>query len=85
MAMVLSGIGSIVARELGQLALDNSPMLQQVAQSAVVNIAKKSFDYTLDTNPNFASFLGHFGITKFNSGNTHSTFTKRGRHRRITY
>ena len=84
MAMILGGIGSIIVRELGQLALDNSPMIQQVAKSTAVDIAKKSFDYTLDTNPNFASFLGHFGITKFNSGHTHSTFTKRGRHRKIT-
>jgi hypothetical protein len=82
MAMVLTGIGSIVARELGQLALDNSPMLQQVAQSAVVNIAKKSFDYTLENNPNLERFLGSIGIHRFTH---HSTFTKRGRHRKISY
>jgi hypothetical protein len=85
MAMIMSGIGSILVSELGKLAMEHSPLVKQVATNAVVDVAKKSFDYTLDTNPNFASFLGHFGITKFNSGYTHSTFTKRGRHRRITY
>jgi hypothetical protein len=86
MAMLLaSGIGSILAQEVGKLALDHAPLMKQVATNAVVDVAKKSFDYVLSENPNFASFLGHFGITKFNSGNTHSTFTKRGKHRRITY
>jgi hypothetical protein len=61
MAMVLSGIGSIVVSEIGKLAMEHSPMIQQVAKSTAVNIAKKSIDYTLDTNPHFASFLGHFG------------------------
>lgn len=85
MAMLLAGFGSILANEIGKVALDNSPLIKQVATSAVVNVAKKTFDMTLDANPNFASFLGHFGITKFNSGATHSTFTKRGRHRKLTY
>jgi hypothetical protein len=85
MAMLLSGFGSILAHEVGKLAMEHSPFVKQIATNAVVDVAKKTFDYTLDTNPNFASFLGHFGITKFNSGNTHSTFTKRGKQRRITY
>lgn len=85
MAMVLGGIGSIALQEIGKLAMEHSPLVQQVAKSAVVDIAKKSFDYVLKENPNFASFLGHFGITAFNKGDTHSTMMKRGRHRRITY
>ena len=85
MALMLSGFGSILAHELGKVALDNAPLLKQVATDTAVNVARKAFDYTLDNAPNFASFLGHFGITKFNSGYTHSTFTKRGRHRKITY
>jgi hypothetical protein len=85
MAVLLAGFGSIVAHELGKLAVEHSPLVKQIGTNVVLDIAKKSFDYTLDTNPNFASFLGHFGITKFNSGNTHSTFTKRARHRKITY
>jgi hypothetical protein len=83
--MIASGIGSIVANELGKLALDNAPLIKQVAKTAIVDIAKKSFDYTLDTNPNFASFLGHFGISSFNSGYTRSSVMKKGRHRKITY
>lgn len=85
MAMIMSGIGSILVSEIGKLAVEHLPSVKQVATNAVVDVAKKSFDYTLDTNPNFASFLGHFGITKFNSGYTQSTFTKRHRHRKITY
>ena len=84
MAMLLSGFGSILASEIGKLAVEHSPLIKQVATSAVVDVAKKTFDMTLDANPNFASFLNHFGITKFNSAATHSTFTKRARHRRIT-
>jgi hypothetical protein len=85
MAMIAAGIGSIVANELGKLALDNIPLMKQVATDTAIKVAKKSFDYTLDTNPNLASFLGHFGIMKFNSGYTQSTFTKRARPRKITY
>lgn len=85
MAMVLGGIGSLVVQELGKLALDNVPILKQVAKDTAINVAKKSFDYVLHENPNFASFLGHFGIHAFNRGNTQKTFTHRGRHRRITY
>lgn len=83
--MIASGIGSIVANELGKLALDNAPLIKQVARDTTLNVVKKSFDYTLDTNPNLASFLGHFGIMKFNSGYTQSTFTKRARPRKISY
>ena len=83
--MLLTGFGSILASEVGKLAMEHSPLIKQVATSAIVNVAKQTFDMTLNENPNFASFLGHFGITKFNSGNTHSTFTKRGRHRKLTY
>lgn len=87
MAMVLAGVGSIVAHELGKLALDNAPILKQVATDTAVNVAKKSFDYVLNENPNFASFLGHFGIHAFHNRNSanHKTFTSRGRHRRISY
>jgi hypothetical protein len=83
MAMVLaSGFGSIVARELGQLALEHSPMLQQAAKSAVVEVAKKSFDLVLSNNPRFASFLSQFGITKFHQQN-HKTFSNRGRKKHL--
>jgi hypothetical protein len=85
MAMVLAGVGSIVAHELGKLALDNAPILKQVASDTAVGIAKKSFDLVLDQNPNFANFLGHFGIHKFNSSANHKTFTHRGRRRHITF
>lgn len=86
MAMVLAGVGSIVANELGKLALNNAPILRQVATDTAVGIAKKSFDLVLDKNPNFADFLGQFGIHKFNqSQHNHRTFTNRGRPRRITY
>lgn len=87
MAMVLSGIGSLVAHELGKLALDNAPILKQVARDTAVNVAKKSFDYVLNENPNFANFLGHFGIHAFHNRNSanHRTFTSRGRPRKITY
>jgi hypothetical protein len=57
-------------------------MIQQVATDAVVNVAKKTFDYTLDTNPSLERFLGSIGIHRFFH---HSTFTKRGRHRKISY
>ena len=85
MAMILGGLGSLVAHEIGKVAVDHLPFVQQVAKSAVVDIAKKSFDLVLSQNPNLASFLGNFGITSFNKGSHHSTLTKRGRHRRITY
>lgn len=85
MAMVLAGVGSIVAHELGKLALDSAPILRQVATDTAVGIAKKSFDLILDKNPNIATFLGHFGFTAFNKGNIQSTLTKRHRHRKITY
>jgi hypothetical protein len=82
MALVLGGIGSLLAREIGQLAVTNSPIIQEFAKSAVVDIAKKSFDHVLDLNPNFSNFLGAFGIHRFNQG---KTISSRGKHRRITY
>lgn len=85
MAMVLGGIGSIALQEIGKLAIEHMPIMKQVATDTAVSVAKKSFDYVLNENPNFASFLGHFGITAFNKGNTHSTMMKRHRHRNITY
>jgi hypothetical protein len=84
MAMMLAGFGSILTHELGKLAMEHSPMLQQVAKSAVVEVGKKTFDMVLDKNPNFASFLGNFGIHRFSKTNP-KTFTHRGSHRRITY
>lgn len=85
MAMVLAGIGSLVAHEIGALALNNAPILKQAGTEAVINVAKKSFDLILDNNPNFSNFLGHFGIHKFNQSSNYKTFAHRGRHRRITY
>ena len=83
MAMVItSGFGSIVSRELAQLALDHSPMLQQAAKSAAVEVGKKTFDLVLDKNPRFASFLSQFGITKFHQQN-HKTFSNRGRKKHL--
>ena len=83
--MIASGIGSIVANELGKLALDNAPLIRQVAKDTAVNVIKKTVDYTLDANPNFASFLGHFGFTGFNTGYARNTIMKKSRHRKITY
>lgn len=87
MAMLLSGFGSILAHEVGKIAMEHSPLLKQVATSAVVDVAKKSFDMVLDQNPNLSSFLGHFGIHAFHnrSPTNHKTFTHRGRQRRIGY
>lgn len=75
-------IGSLIAREIGQLAIAHAPMIQEVATNAVVDIAKKSFDKVLDLNPNFSNFLSVFGIGRFNKK---STISSRGKHRRITY
>jgi hypothetical protein len=82
MAMVLSGIGSIVVSEIGKLAVEHTPLVKQVATNAVVDIAKKSFDKVLDLNPNFSNFLGAFGIHRFNPK---KTISSRGKQRRITY
>lgn len=85
MAMALAGFGSIVGHELAKLAVEHSPLLKQVAADTAVNVAKKSFDLILDKNPNFASFLGHFGIHGFHQGRQNQkTFTHRGRQRKIT-
>ena len=75
-------IGSLIAREIGQLAVAHAPMIQEVATNAVVDIAKKSFDKVLDLNPNFSNFLGAFGIHRFNPK---KTLSSRGKQRRITY
>ena len=83
MAMIASGLGSILLQEFGKLAIEHSPLIKQVATSTAVEVGKKSFDLVLDANPNFQSFLSQFGIHKFGNGN-HSTFQKRGRHRRIS-
>ena len=80
--MVLSGIGSILVSEIANLATQHLPVVQQVAKSTAVEVAKKSFDLVLDRNPTFAGFLSHFGIGKFNNTH-HKTFTHRGRHKRI--
>jgi len=79
MAMI---VGSLIAREIGQLALTHSPMIKEFATNAVVDIAKKSFDKVLDLNPNFSNFLGAFGIHRFNPK---KTLSSRGKHRRISY
>jgi hypothetical protein len=80
MAVFLAGLGSIIAQEIGKVAIENSPLIKQVATSAVVNVAKQSFNNLLDMNPNFSHFLGHFGITRYGEK---KTFTNRGRHRRM--
>jgi hypothetical protein len=81
--MVASGFGSILANEIGKLALNNAPLIKQIATDTAVNVVKKTVDYTLDTNPNLASFLSHFGIHSFNTGYTRNTLMKKARHRRI--
>jgi hypothetical protein len=83
--MIASGIGSIVANELGKIALDNMPLIKQVASDTAIKVAKKTVDYTLAENPNLATFLGHFGFTGFNTGYSRTTLMKRGKHRKISY
>lgn len=78
--LLLTGIGSIVASEIGKVAQDNMPLIKQVGTNAVINVAKKSFDAFLDHNPNFANFLGHFGVRHFSE---RRTMTHRGRPRKI--
>jgi len=83
MAMLLaSGFGSLLTHEIGKLALEYSPIVKQIATSTVVDIAKKSFDMTLDQHPHFANFLGAFGIHRFNPK---KTLSSRGNHKRISY
>lgn len=84
MAMIASGVGTILVQELGKMVADHSPFIRQVATSTAVDIGKKTANLILDANPNFASFLSQFGIHKF-GGVNHYTFQKRGRHRRISY
>ena len=84
--MVLTGVGSLIGSELAKLAVENAPVLKQVAQSTAVNVAKKAFDMVLDQNPKIANFLGGFGIHPFHSRtHLHKTFANRGTHRRISY
>jgi hypothetical protein len=85
MALVLGGVGSVVLQEIGKLALEHTPMLQQFAKTAVVDIAKKTFNKVLEDNPNFSNFLGHMGISSFHFGHTKTNVLKRGRHRTISY
>ena len=83
MAMMLaSGFGSLLTHELGKIALEYSPLVKQVATSTVVDIAKKSFDMTLDQHPHFANFLGAFGIHRFNPK---KTLSSRGRPKKFMY
>ena len=84
--MVLTGVGSLIGSELAKLAVENAPVLKQVAQSTAVDIAKKSFDLVLEQNPRIANFLGGFGIHPFhNRAHLHKTFGNRGTHRKIGY
>lgn len=84
MAMIASGVGSILIQEFGKLAVENVPFIKQVATSTALEIGKKTANLILDANPNFASFLSQFGIHKFGYRN-HSTFQNRGKQRRISY
>ena len=81
--MIASGFGSILANEIGKLALNNMPLIKQVATDTAVNVVKKTVDYGLAENPNLASFLGHFGFAGFNTGYTRNTIMKKSRHRKI--
>lgn len=85
--MVLTGVGSLIGQELAKVAVENAPILKQVAQSTAVDIAKKAFDYTLSQNPKIAHFLSGFGIHPFHSrAHMHKTFANRGTHqRKISY
>lgn len=81
--LLASGIGSILAQEVGKLAIEHSPLIKQVATDTAIGVAKKAFDYTLDLHPNFANFLGAFGIHRFSPK---KTISSRGTaKRRITY
>ena len=82
--MIASGFGSIVAQELGKLAVENSPIIKQIATGTAVEIGKKTVNLILSNNPRFESFLSQFGIHKF-GGMNHNTLQKRARHRKISY
>jgi hypothetical protein len=83
MALLLaSGIGSILAQEVGKLAVEHLPLVKQVATDTAISVAKKAFDHTLDLHPRFANFLSVFGIGHFNKK---STISSRGKHRRISH
>lgn len=83
MAMIASGIGSILIQEFGKLAVEHSPLIRQVATSTAIEVGKKTANLILDNNPRFESLLSQFGI--YNRGMNHSTLQKRGKHRRISY
>jgi hypothetical protein len=76
MALVLGGLGSILLNEIGKVAMDNAPMIGNIAKDAVIEVAKNTFDTFLDYNPNFGNFLGQFGVRRFRPKRT---FTNRGR------
>ena len=82
--MIASGFGSIIAQELGKLAVEHSPIIKQIATGTAIEIGKKTANLILDNNPKFEMFLSQFGIHKF-GGTSHNTLQKRGRHRRISY
>jgi hypothetical protein len=80
MAMFLAGLGSVIAQEIGKVAVEHMPLVKQVATDTATTIAKQAFDTFLDHNPKFASVLGIFGVRHFNE---RKTMSHRGRHRRI--
>ncbi len=80
--LLASGIGSILAQEVGKLAVEHLPLVKQVATDTAISVAKKAFDHTLDLHPNFANFLGAFGIHRFSP---RKTISSRGKHRRISH
>ena len=82
MAMIASGIGSILIQEFGKLAIEHSPLIRQVATSTAIEVGKKTANLILDNNPRFESLLSQFGI--YNRGQNHSTLQKRGKHKRIS-
>ena len=82
--MIASGFGSIVAQELGKLAVEHSPIIKQIATGTAVEIGKKTANLILDNNPRFESFLSQFGFHRYGNAH-HSSLQKRGKHRRISY
>lgn len=65
MAVFLAGLGSVLATEIGKVALEHTPILKTLATDAAVNVAKNTFDNILDLNPNLSNFLGIFGVHRF--------------------
>jgi hypothetical protein len=83
-AIIASGFGSILANELGKLAINNAPVLRDIARDTAVKVAKRVVDDVLDNNPNLASFMGHFGFQGFGSErHSKSTLYKRAKRRTI--